>query len=196
MEDFVVDVLKVSLALFIIVDPLGNVPIFISLTEGMNLEQRRKAFRTATIVSLILLLVFALLGQQILEVFRISPQSFMIAGGLLLLVIAVKLLIFGGWEEKKTLPESIGAVPIATPLLVGPGAITTTIVMLQSSGLLVTLVSVLIIFFTIWLVLHFIERINKFLGTTGATVIARIMAIFIAAIAVGFIIDGIKYYFL
>ncbi|MGB9659946.1 MAG: MarC family protein [Nitrososphaerales archaeon] len=196
MEDFVIDVLKVSLALFIIVDPLGNVPIFISLTEGMSLEQRRKAFQTATIVSLILLLVFALLGQQILEVFRISPQSFMIAGGLLLLVIAVKLLIFGGWEEKKTLPESIGAVPIATPLLVGPGAITTTIVMLQSSGLLVTLVSVLIIFFTIWLVLRFIERINKFLGTTGATVIARIMAIFIAAIAVGFIIDGIKYYFL
>jgi multiple antibiotic resistance protein len=196
MEDFVIDVLKVSLALFIIVDPLGNVPIFISLTEGMSLEQRRKAFQTATIVSLILLLVFALLGQQILEVFRISPQSFMIAGGLLLLVIAVKLLIFGGWEEKKTLPESIGAVPIATPLLVGPGAITTTIVMLQSSGLLVTLVSVLIIFFTIWLVLRFIERINKFLGITGATVIARIMAIFIAAIAVGFIIDGIKYYFL
>ncbi len=196
IEDFVVDVLKVSLALFIIVDPLGNVPIFIGLTEGMSLEQRRKAFQTATIVSLILLLVFALLGQQILEVFRISPQSFMIAGGLLLLVIAVKLLIFGGWEEKKTLPESVGAVPIATPLLVGPGAITTTIVMLQSSGLLVTLVSVLVIFFTIWLVLHFIERINRFLGTTGATVIARIMAIFIAAIGVGFIIDGVKYYFL
>ena len=195
IENFINDVLKVSLALFIIVDPLGNVPIFISLTEGMSLEQRRKAFRTATIVSLILLLVFALIGQQILEFFRVSSQSFMVAGGMLLLVIAVKLLVFGGWEEKKVSPESIGAVPIATPLLVGPGAITTTIVMLQSSGLAATLVSVLIIFFTIWLVLRYIERIYKILGTTGSTVIARIMAIFIAAIAVGFMIDGIKYYF-
>ncbi|MEM3539084.1 MAG: MarC family protein [Nitrososphaerales archaeon] len=196
MEDFIIGVLRVSLALFIIVDPLGNVPIFISLTESMNPEQRKKAFQTATIVSLILLLVFALIGQQILEVFRISPQSFMIAGGALLLVIAVKILVFGGWEEKKTLPESIGAVPIATPLLVGPGAITTTIVMLRNYGLPATLVSVLIIFFTIWLVFRFIERINNFLGTTGAIVIARIMAIFIAAIAVGFMIDGIRYYFL
>jgi len=195
IENFINEVLKVSLALFIIVDPFGNVPIFISLTEGMSLEQRRKAFRTATIVSLILLLVFALIGQQILEVFRVSSQSFMIAGGMLLLVIAVKLLVFGGWEEKKISPESIGAVPFATPLLVGPGAITTTIVMLQSSGLAATLVSVLIIFFTIWLVLRFIERIYKILGTTGSTVIARIMAIFIAAIAVGFMIEGIKYYF-
>ncbi|MCP8321065.1 MAG: MarC family protein, partial [archaeon] len=72
IENFINEVLKVSLALFIIVDPFGNVPIFISLTEGMSLEQRRKAFRTATIVSLILLLVFALIGQQILEVFRVS----------------------------------------------------------------------------------------------------------------------------
>ncbi|MGQ9468703.1 MAG: MarC family protein [Nitrososphaerales archaeon] len=192
IENFIYEVLKISLALFIIVDPLGNVPIFISLTENMSLEQRRKAFRTATIVSFILLLVFALIGQQILEVFRISPQSFMVAGGLLLLVIAIKLLIFGGWDEKRILPESVGAVPIATPLLIGPGAITTTIVMLQTSGLLSTLMSVLIIFFTIWLVLRFIERIHKILGTTGSAVIARIMAIFIAAIAVGFITDGIK----
>lgn len=195
IENFINEVLKVSLALFIIVDPFGNVPIFISLTEDMNHEQRRKAFRMATIVSLILLLVFALIGQQILGVFGITQQSFMVAGGGLLLVIAVKLLVFGGWEERKSLPESIGAVPIATPLLVGPGAITTTIVMLQTSGLLVTLISVLIIFFTIWLVLRSIERIYKILGRTGSAVIARIMAMFIAAIAVGFIIDGVKYYF-
>ncbi|MGQ9719605.1 MAG: MarC family protein [Nitrososphaerales archaeon] len=195
MENFVYEFLKASLALFIIVDPLGNVPIFIGLTESMNIGQRRKTFRTATIVSLVLLLVFALIGQQILEIFRISQYSFMIAGGALLLVLSIKILVFGGWEEKKVSPESIGAVPIATPLLVGPGAITTTIVSLQTSGLLVTLISVLIIFFTIWLVLRFIDRIHRILGNTGSLVIARIMAIFIAAIAVGFIIDGVKNFF-
>jgi multiple antibiotic resistance protein len=195
MENFVYEILKASLALFIIVDPLGNVPIFIGLTESMNVGQRRKTFRTATIVSLVLLLVFALIGQQILEIFRISQYSFMIAGGALLLVLSIKILVFGGWEEKKVSPESIGAVPIATPLLVGPGAITTTIVLLQTSGLPVTLVSVLIIFFTIWLVLRFINRIHEVLGNTGSLVIARIMAIFIAAIAVGFIIDGARNYF-
>jgi len=195
IENFIYEVLKVSLALFIIVDPLGNIPIFISLTKGMDLEDRKKAFRTATIVSLILLLVFTLIGRQILEVFRISHQSFMIAGGVLLLIIAIRILITGGLEKRRVLPESIGAVPIATPLLIGPGAITTTIVMSQTSGLIATLVSVFIIFFSIWLVLRSIERIHRILGNIGSSVISRIMAIFISAIAVEFIIEGIKYLF-
>lgn len=194
IEDFSYDLLKAVIALFVIVDPIGNVPIFISLTEYMSKDERKSAFHTATWVALALLLAFALAGQQVLNVFGISLHSFMIAGGLLLLVLAINILLFGGWKEKLVSPKSVGAVPIACPLLVGPGAITTTILILQTSGIAVTLIAVVIIFAVIWGILRLIEPIYKVLGETGAAVIARIMAIFIAAIAVGFVIDGVTYY--
>lgn len=196
IEDFSYELLKAVIALFIIVDPIGNVPIFISLTENMRKDERKSAFYTATWVALALLLAFALAGQQVLNVFGISLHSFMIAGGLLLLVLAINILLFGGWKEKEKMvsPKSVGAVPIACPLLVGPGAITTTILILQTSGIVVTLIAVAIIFALIWVILRLIEPIYKVLGETGAAVIARIMAIFIAAIAVGFVINGITYY--
>jgi len=121
------DLFRGIIALFIIVDPVGNIPIFVGLTEKMKAEEKRRTFRTATIVGLILLLAFAVAGQQILNLFGITIHSFMIADGILLLIISVKILIYGGWKETVVTPESVGAVPIACPLLVGPGAITTTI---------------------------------------------------------------------
>jgi multiple antibiotic resistance protein len=104
----------------------------------------------------------------------------------------VRLLIAGGWQEPSSSPESLGAVPIGFPLLVGPGAITATILILQSSGIFVTVVSVLITFVIVWLVLRFINPIYKILGRNGALVVTRLMAMFIAAIAVQYIVDGAK----
>lgn len=183
-------ILKATLALFIVLDPLGNVPLFISLTEKMKKGKRKRTFQTATLISLILLLTFALLGQQILFLFGISLFAFMIAGGVLLLLISMKTLIIN--EKKTDVTEEVGAVPIATPLLVGPGAITTTIVLLQSYGILTTLISVMINFLVITLLLRSMDRIYKFLGRIGALVMARIMAIFLAAIAINLIIEGIQ----
>lgn len=196
LADLLSELLKAVIALFIIVDPIGNVPIFISLTENMSRDERKSTFYTATWVALALLLAFALAGQQVLNVFGISLYSFMIAGGILLLVLAINILLFGGLKEREKVisPKSVGAVPIACPLLVGPGAITTTILILQTSGIVVTLIAVAIIFALIWVILRLIEPIYKVLGETGAAVISRIMAIFIAAIAVGFVIDGITHY--
>ena len=190
------DLVKGVIALFIVVDPFGNVPIFVSLTERMRGEERRKAFHTATLVGLVLLLFFALAGREVLNFFGITIYSFMIAGGILLFIIAIRLLIAGGWQETTTSPESVGAVPIGVPLLVGPGAITTTILTLQTSGVIVTLVAVAINFGLVWGVLHFIDPIYRFLGKTGSTVISRIMAMFIAAIAVGYVLEGLRYYFI
>lgn len=191
--DFFYELVKAVIALFIIVDPLGNVPIFITLTEKMSKNDRKSAFHIATWVAFALLVVFAITGQQLLQFFGISLYSFMIAGGILLLVLAIKILI-SGWHERLLSPKSVGAVPIACPLLVGPGAITTTIVILQTAGIVATLLAVLIIFIFTWVILRFIEPIYKFLGETGSVVIARIMAMFLAAIAVGFIIQGIEHY--
>jgi multiple antibiotic resistance protein len=140
------------------------------------------------------LLVFALVGQRVLEIFGISLYSFMIAGGILLLFLAMKMLVAGKWEEAVS-PEDVGAVPIAFPLLVGPGAITSAMMTLQSSGLMVTLISVIIVFGITWFILNFIERIHSLLGKTGSAVVSRVMAVFLAAIAVGFIINGVKHSF-
>jgi len=193
-NSFIYDVLKASLALFIIVDPIGNVPIFIGLTKGMKPKQRENAMHTAIVVAFALLVLFALLGQKVLGIFGISLHSFMIAGGILLLIIATKILTTGRWEEA-TSPESIGAVPIAFPLLVGPGAITAAIVDLETLGMAVTLAAIFVTLVATWAILHSIEYIHRFLGKSGSAVVARLMAIFIAAIAVGFIVDGITHYF-
>jgi multiple antibiotic resistance protein len=188
------DLLKGIISLFIIVDPLGNIPIFISLTEKMKEAEKKKVFHTATLTGLILLLAFALAGQWILLFFGITLYSFMIAGGILLLIIAVRILVKGGLTEYAESPESVGAVPIGCPLLVGPGAITTTILSLQNSGIYVTTVSVLIIFGIVWLVLRFIDPIYHFLGKTGSLVIARVMALLIASIAVQYVLEGLGHF--
>ncbi|MBS7656178.1 MarC family protein, partial [Candidatus Bathyarchaeota archaeon] len=130
----------------------------------------------------------------LLNVYNISIYSFMIAGGILLLIISIKILIYGEWTEKNISPENVGAVPIAFPLLTGPGAITTSLVTIQTSGFLATFLSVLIVFSLVWVTLQFIDKVHSLLGRVGSIVIARLMAIFIAALAIQFIIDGINAY--
>ncbi len=191
--DFATELFKAVIALFIIVDPFGNIPIFVSLTENVPTIQRRKVYNTASLVGFILLLVFAFTGQEILTIFGLSIYSFEVAGGILLLIIAIRILISGSHERAES-PESIGAVPIAIPLLVGPGAITTTIFNLQAYGLVIAILSVLIVLSLTWIILRNIDRVYKFLGKTGSLVIARVMALLIAAIAVQYILTGVAHF--
>lgn len=192
LQNLFYELLKAIIALLIIIDPLGNIPLFIAMTERMDSKERRKIFNLASITAFILLLIFAIAGHSLLTLFGISLYSFMIAGGILLLLIAIKILIYGGWREKDISSESIGIVPIAFPLLVGPGAITTTMVLLRTVGIYITIMAVFIVFMILWVLLYFIESVYKVLGKTGSDMIARIMAVFIAAIAIEFIMNGIK----
>ncbi|MCW4003087.1 MAG: MarC family protein [Candidatus Bathyarchaeota archaeon] len=185
---------KAAIALFIIVDPFGNIPIFVGLTEKIDVDQKKKVFNTATLIGFVLLLVFAFTGQEILTLFGLSIFSFEVAGGILLLIIAIRILISGTKQEEVESPESLGAVPIAIPLLVGPGAITTTIFNLQAYGSIIAILSVLIVLSITWVILRFINKIYRFLGKTGSLVIARVMALFIAAIAIQYILDGVTHF--
>ncbi|MCW3982931.1 MAG: MarC family protein [Candidatus Bathyarchaeota archaeon] len=180
--------------MFIIVDPFGNIPIFIGLTEKIEPAKRKRIFNVAVLVGFVLLLVFAFLGQELLNIFGLSIYSFGIAGGILLLIIAIRILVSGSIKEETDSPESLGAVPIAMPLLVGPGAITTTIFNLQTYGELAAILAVVIVLSMTWVILRFIDPIYHVLGKTGSLVIARVMALFIAAIAIQYIITGITYY--
>ncbi len=200
--DFISDLIKAIIALFIIVDPLGSIPIFMSLTENVPETKRKKIFNTAVIVGTVLLLVFAFTGQEILNIFGLSIYSFEVAGGILLLIIAIRILISGTRENPESL-ETVGAVPIAIPLLVGPGAITTTIFTLQvnqqiyNSAVMATLIAILavvVVMTLTWVILRFINGIYKFLGKTGSLIIARVMALLIAAIAVQYILTGVTHF--
>lgn len=188
------DFAKAILALFIVVDPFGDIPIFISLTEKMAIGEKRRVFRTATLVGLVLLLVFSFTGQQIFTLFGISLFAFEIAGGILLLIIAIRILFSGSLHENTESPESLGAVPIAMPLLVGPGAITTTILNLQFYGVALAAGAAVIVVFLTWIILRFIDPIYRVLGKTGSLVIARVVALLIAAIATQYILTGVTHY--
>jgi multiple antibiotic resistance protein len=195
-SEFISALIPATIALFIIVDPFGNIPIFIGLTEKIEPAQRRRVFNVASLVGFVLLLFFAFLGQEVLTIFGLSIFAFEIAGGILLLIIAVRILVSGSSNSQSTgdSPESLGAVPIAIPLLVGPGAITTTIFNLQSYGTAVAIVAVIVVLSITWVILRFINGIYRFLGKTGALVIARVMALLIAAIAIQYILTGTTHY--
>jgi multiple antibiotic resistance protein len=183
---------KSFLALFIIVDVLGNIPIFLSISSRMTKSQRQKMLTRAVFASFWLLITFTLLGDFFFELFGVSLDSFRIAGGILLLVISLKILLVGTWEEKQIDPESSGVVPIAFPLLAGPGAITQVIIFTKQYGFLITFISILLVSIINYFVLKRIDSIYKFMGRSGSVVISRLMSVMIAGISVDFIVKGIS----
>ena len=193
--DFALNLAKAVIVLFIIVDPFGNVPIFIGLTETLTENQKRRVFNIACIVGFILLLVFGFMGQLIFTIFGISIYSFEIAGGILLMIISIRIIISTREErDENETPEQLGAVPIAMPLLVGPGAITTAILNIQEYSYIITALSVLIVMTVTWVILRSITKFYKVLGKTGSLVITRVMALLLTAIAVQYILAGITHF--
>ncbi len=189
------DTLKSTIALFVVIDPIGTVPLFIVLTEKMGEKERIAVSKTAVITSGILLMVFAIAGTQILAIFGITIYSFMIAGGILLFIVAIELLTHGIWRFGTGGSGESGIVPLAFPLLAGPGAITSVIISFQTDGLIVTLLSVSIVIGATYLILRSVNHIYKLIGRRGAMIVTRVFAVFVAAIAVQYIIEGIKHLF-
>jgi len=181
---------KAFIMLFVIMDPAGNIPIFTALTKGMSERGRKKELNYAVLVATILLLLFAFLGKIILYVLGITTDSFMIAGGILLLFFSFDLL--RGEHKYVAGGESgVGAVPLGTPLLAGPGAITAVMVIIQSYGIGIVLFAIFSAIIATRLVLGQSERIHQILGKIGSEVLSRVMGIIVAAIAIEFIGNGI-----
>jgi len=196
-SDLFGQLLKSTIALFVVLNPIGTVPLFISITQNMKKEERKAVSKTAIITSGTVLIVFAIGGTVILSIFGITVFSFMIAGGVLLFIVAIELLAHGVWRfGGSTLPGESGVVPLAFPLLAGPGAITSVIISFQASGLIVTILSVAIVIGITYLILLAIDPIYKILGRRGSVIVTRVFAVFIAAIAVQFIVEGTKRLFI
>ncbi|PSU32448.1 YchE family NAAT transporter [Photobacterium lutimaris] len=196
--------LQFFVGLIAAVNPIGIMPIFVSLTGHMSPEERNKTALTANIAVTVILTVSLLAGQFLLDMFSISLDSFRVAGGLLLLTIAFSMMSGKLGEDKQNKQEKsesvsreqIGVVPLAMPLMAGPGAISSTIVygsrypgMTSTVGIALTIV----VFATCcWLLFRAAPIIVRFLGQTGINVITRIMGLILAALGIEFIANGLR----
>ncbi len=189
------------IALFIIVDPLANIPFFLHVAGGATESEYRAIIRKAVIVATVVLVLFSFLGNYVFEFLGIKMFSFRVASGILLFIISLEM-IFGrrtrtevSPEEEEEYREDIAITPMAVPLLTGPGAITTGIVIYSTAhtieAKLLFLMAIILVFVLSYLILYFSHEIFGILGKTGTKVIIRIMGLLLSAIAVQLVFDGI-----
>jgi multiple antibiotic resistance protein len=190
-------------SIFIIVNPIGGIITFISLTAGMSTAERIAIAKRSVIVACTLAITFALAGELILRIFGVTVDSLRVAGGVLLFMVALDMVRAKVSRESVTeeeikdaaAREDIAVFPIAIPLLTGSGAITTVIVVIRTGQNLelkiITIAAILVTFALSYLIFRFADKINKILGVTGSLVITRVMGLLLGAIAVNFIATGI-----
>jgi multiple antibiotic resistance protein len=177
--------------LFAVIDAIGTVPIFIGLTSGIS-EHRKKIVREAIVISTAILVVFALFGWLIFEIFGITINDFRIAGGIILFIVAVDHLQGGDTRSKGLEPSDVAAFPLATPLLAGPGAISTVIIISASPySPFLALVVIVANSLLAYVILSGSDRVSKLFGANGTVALSRITALLIAALAVSFVVTGV-----
>jgi len=176
--------------LFIAIDALGNVPFFISLTEGMNSHEQRKTAHIAFITAAIVGLAFLFFGRFILNLMGISVGSFAIAGGIVLLVLSTKYLTTGRMVEIIK-EEMTAVVPIGTPLTVGPATITTLLLLTSEYPIPMVLLAFMVNLVISWGAFLLSERIVRVLGRGGLKAVSRVFSLLLAAIAVTMVLRGL-----
>ncbi|MDD3593380.1 MAG: MarC family protein [Candidatus Gastranaerophilales bacterium] len=184
-------------ALFLTIDAIGVTPIFISLTSGIDAARRKQIANKGVLIAFLILVFFALTGSILLDLFGISLPAFRLAGGILLLLLSIEMVLSktkSGTNEESD--SDIAVFPISIPLLSGPAAITMLILFIkQSNGLiwkkLIVLLALLLNMVIVWVCLRFASKISKLMGNTGANVVTKIFGILLTALACQFIIDGI-----
>ncbi len=190
---------------FAIVDPLGTLPFFVSLTDGFTEEDRRIVLNRSTLIMGMVLLLFALFGRYLFAAFGFTLYAFEAAGGILLFFVAYEMLngqtaraklTSADREEALARRDELSVVPLGMPLLAGPGAISTVMIYEGNAGSdlilnVAVFVGILITTVLTWLVLRYGVRIFHRLGRMGVMIVSRIMGLLLAAVAVQFVINGI-----
>ncbi len=190
-------------ALFVIVNPIGNVMVFLSLTEDRGFDEKKRIAKKTAIFGSLVLLIFAIFGDFILSFFQITVDSLRVIGGILILAIAMDMMQ-GRKPRAKHTPEEvkesgerddISFFPLAVPMLAGPGAITTAIVLMKTAEPIpfkvIVLISIILTFLITGILFRMSEQIHRVLGVTGSMVITRMMGLVLGAIAVQFITLGL-----
>lgn len=187
-----------------IVNPLGAVPAYVTLTGDYTRERRLATLWTAIVTAVIVLLVFALAGPWILRIFGVTTDAFRITGGVLMLGIGYDMVrakrgparITKAEEEEAGHRDEVGVIPLGIPSLAGPGAITTVITLMAEAGSLarktMVLVSIPLVMLVAWLVLRIAPAVLLRVGRTGVNVLTRLMGLLVMVIGMQFVITGIE----
>lgn len=199
--------LNFLVALMAIVNPVGAVPLFINLTSDQKREERRKTSLAAGVSAGIIMLVVLATGEIILRFFGITVASFRVGGGILILLMAISMLHARMSDMKHTEEEAldseakqvVGVVPLGTPLLAGPGAISTVILYAQHDQspmhYIILAAEIVLVAFVTWLVLLLAPKVSDLLGRTGINIVTRLMGLVMAAVGVEFIANGLRQLF-
>ncbi len=192
-------------AVFFVVDPIGVVPLFIAMTAHDTKEKARAMALKASITGALLLIVFALFGAFIFKLFGVTLPAFRVAGGLLLILTALDMVRARPSETRTSEAETkegaakddIAIVPLAIPLLAGPGSIATVMVLMSSgdgtiSNGIAVVSAVLLTFVATWLLLRAAHHVKRALGQSGIAIMQRVFGLILAAIAVQFVVDGVR----
>jgi len=193
---------KALLTLFVVMDPVGLAPVFVALAGGRPAADQVRMARRAVRVAGGVLLAFALFGPALLEYLGISLDAFRVAGGLLLLKIAVDMVFAHREREtdeekaEASLREDISVFPLAIPLLAGPGAMTSVMILTAESrsvpgGFFVVLGAVVVVLLLAYAALVLAARLARLLGRTGVNVVTRVLGVLLSALAVQYIADGV-----
>jgi multiple antibiotic resistance protein len=198
------ELITIFIPLVIIMDPLGNLPFFILFTKQDTVKVRKRMAATAAASACIILIIFGITGDLILRFFGIGLPAFQLAGGFIFFIYALQMmhLIPRGMkttteEEKEGVEKASAAlVPMAIPMLAGPGAITAVLVWQQSndgsSGIFLLLSAIIAACLTVYIVFRFGDRISRVMGIGGIRVVTRLMGLLLAVIAVQFMVNGFQ----
>nr|WP_199316330.1 MarC family protein [Chroococcidiopsis sp. [FACHB-1243]] len=190
--------IKTFVAVFVLADALGNAPVFLILTKGMEPEQRNSTIDRASLVATGVLLAFAFGGQWILRYLEISLGSLRVAGGLLLLLIALKMLEGDIDTPTADQQRDVAITPLALPLLAGPGTITTVMLLMSDSpdAHISVVIGVVAAMFVTWLIVRQSAFVDKWIGAEGEVIITQLLGFLLAALAIEIGSTGIKELFL
>lgn len=177
-------------AIFVALDILGTLPLYIGMTHHLDDRVRNRVLNTSLFVALVVAVAFIFAGEAVFRAIGITVYDFKIAGGLVLLLVSLADLV-GQHEAKERASGSSGIVPLAVPLITGPGVLTTLILQVRSAGIAATLSALLLNFLFAWIVLRHSRWVERMIGKDGATVFSKIAALLLTAIAVAMIRSGI-----
>lgn len=193
VENDLLTIFLIFTQIFAIMDPPGVIPLYISFITGLDRERHNKIVMNIALVSASLITIFTIGGAYILMFFGVSIPATRIGGGILLIAIAIDML--GGLPKTKQVsPEELAVVPIATPLLVGPGTITTLILLSTVYPIHMVLIGAYLVVLITYLMLRHVDMVYRILGSGVIKTFARLMAIIVASIAVEMIFKGIEEY--
>ncbi|MEK6698185.1 MAG: MarC family protein [Nitrospirota bacterium] len=190
IPDMVQPFLVSLIPIFVALDAPGTLPLFVAMTEKVKRLERKKIVRQSIVTAFMVTVGFVLLGRAIFRALGILVEDFMIAGGIVLLIIAIADIVRAG-EKKIPLSPTFGVVPLGTPLIAGPATLTTSLVLVGSYGYVPVILSLIVNILLAGIIFSQSDRIIRLIGINGSRAFAKVAALILAAFAVKMIRSGV-----